>query len=200
MICRLLPMRIGPMRTGLLAVPVLVLAMLGCAKADGIAAACQSPGWDMSRELVAFRGPARAARAGANAADLPTIELGRLYALQLQPQSTVQFVQPPQKPARVQGPTAGLARFSVRTGGKYRITVDAPLWIDVVAPAGIVQSSDFNGWHACALFRKSVEYTLQAGRPFVLQLSGASAAAVKVAIEPLQQSGRPAAGDAAPAP
>jgi len=185
MIRRQLLMRVRSMRTGLLVFPAIVLAISGAAKADDIAAACQSPGWDMSRELVAFRGAARDARGGASTRDLPTIDLGHLYALQLRPQSTVQFLQPPQKPARVQAPAAGMARFSVTVAGKYRITVDAPLWIDIVAPTGIVQSDDFNGWHACTLFRKSVDYTLQAGQSFVLQLSSASAAAVKVAIEPL---------------
>jgi len=185
MIRRQLQMRTRPMRTGLLTFAVVFLAMLGAAKADDIAAACQSPGWDMSRELAAFRGTAREARGGATAADLPTIEPGRLYALQLRPQSTVQFLQPPQKAAKVPAPAAGMARFSVTIGGKYRVTVDAPLWIDIVESTGIVRSDDYNGWHACTLYRKSVDYTLQAGRPFVLQLSGASAAAVKIDIEPL---------------
>ena len=185
MIPRQLPIRIRPMRTRLLALPLMLLAMIGAAKADDIAAACQSSGWDMSRELTAFRGTARDTRGGSKATDMPTIELGRLYALQLQPQSSVQFLRPPQKPAKVQAPAAGMVRFSVTGAGKYRITVDAPLWIDVVAPTGIVPSEDFNGWHACALFRKSVDYTLQAGQSFVVQLSGASAAAVKIDIEPL---------------
>ncbi len=159
--------------------------MLSSARADEITAACQAPGWDMSRELAAFRGAPLSAEAGGNPADLPAIELGRAYALRLRPQNDVRFLRPPEKQSRLASPVAGLARFSVAASGKYRVTVDAPLWIDVVAPTGTVQSSAFNGWHQCSLFRKSVEYELQAGEALVLQLSGADAAVVKVAIEAL---------------
>jgi len=177
--------RSSAFRTGVLAVPAVLLAMLSMAKADKLTAACQAPGWDMNRELVAFRASALSAKAGANPADSPEIKLGRLYALQLQPQNTIEFLRPPEKATRLQSPAAGLARFSVRTDGRYRITVDGPLWIDVVAPTGTVQSSSFNGWHECNLYRKSVAYTLHAGQPLMLQLSGAPSALVKLAIEPL---------------
>ena len=172
-------------RTGVLAVPAVLFAMLSAAKADELTTACQAPGWDMNRELAAFRGAALSAKAGGNPADSPEIKLGRLYALQLRPQNTVQFLRPPEKTTRLPSPAAGLARFSVGTDGHYRVTVDGPLWIDVVAPTGTVQSSSFNGWHECHLYRKSVDYTLHAGQPLMLQLSGAASALVKLAIEPL---------------
>lgn len=167
------------------ALPVLVFAMAGGAMADDIAAACRAPGWDMSRELAAFRGVAPSLSAGGSPEHSPAIALARVYSVRLRPQSEVRFLRPPGKASELPSPLAGLARFSVTADGKYRVTVDSALWIDVVAPQGIVQSSAFNGWHQCSLFRKSVEYILKAVTPLVLQLSGATMGLVKVAVEPL---------------
>jgi len=161
------------------AVLTLLLASM-TAQADDIAAACQEPGWDMSREILAFRDLGMAMEAGSEARAAPAIQIGRVYALRLKPQETVKFARTPQKFSQQQGAVAGLAQLAVSSSGKYRITSDAPL-----APSGTLQASEFNGWHQCGLFRKSLVYSLSAGQPLVLQLSGGSAPVVKVAIEPL---------------
>jgi hypothetical protein len=165
-------------------IPVLLFAAM-TVQADDIAAACQEPDWDMSREIAAFRDVGTAAEAGTDPQASPAIEIGRVYALRLKPQSSVKSARTPQKFSQQQGAVAGLAHLKVTLSGKYRITSDAPLWIDVVAPSGTLQASEFNGWHQCGLFRKSLVYSLSAGQPLVLQLSGGSAPVVKVAIEPL---------------
>ena len=140
----------------------------------------------MSRELGVFRGSALKAIAGTASVNVPVLKLDQLYVLELRPQSDVQFVQPPERAARASVPSAGLTRFIVTSSGKYRITVDSPLWIDVIAPTGAIAPSAFNGWHQCSVFRKSVEYALQAGQSVVLQLSDAALASVKIAVEPSQ--------------
>jgi hypothetical protein len=165
-------------------IPVLLFAAM-TAQADDIAAACQEPGWDMSREIAAFRDVGLAVEAGTDPQASPAIEIGRVYALRLKPQGGVKFARTPQKFSQQQGAVAGLAQLAVSSSGKYRITSDAPLWIDIVAPSGTLQASEFNGWHQCGLFRKSLIYSFSAGQPLVLQLSGGSAPVVKVAIEPL---------------
>jgi len=172
------------MQMQVFAVLTLLLASM-TAQADDIAAACQEPGWDMSREILAFRDLGMAMEAGSEARAAPAIQIGRVYALRLKPQETVKFARTPQKFSQQQGAVAGLAHLAVSSSGKYRITSDAPLWIDIVAPSGTLQASEFNGWHQCGLFRKSLVYSLSAGQPLVLQLSGGSAPVVKVAIEPL---------------
>ena len=172
------------MQMQVFAVLTLLLASM-TAQADDIAAACQEPGWDMSREILAFRVLGMAMEAGSEARAAPAIQIGRVYALRLKPQETVKFARTPQKFSQQQGAVAGLAQLAVSSSGKYRITSDAPLWIDIVAPSGTLQASEFNGWHQCGLFRKSLIYSFSAGQPLVLQLSGGSAPVVKVAIEPL---------------
>jgi hypothetical protein len=165
-------------------VPILLFASM-TTRADDVAAACQEPGWDMSREIAAFRDLGTAMEAGTDPRATPAIEIGRVYALRLKPQRSVKFARTPQKFAQQEGAVAGLAHLSVTQSGKFRITSDAPLWIDIVAPSGTLQASEFNGWHQCGLFRKSLIYSFSAGQPLVLQLSGGSAPVVKVAIEPL---------------
>jgi hypothetical protein len=76
-----------------------------------------------------------------------------------------------------------LTSFTVVGAAAYRITVDSPLWIDLVGPDGTIAPSAYTGWHDCRLFRKSVEYTLQAGQSYVLQLSEATPQLVRVVIE-----------------
>lgn len=79
---------------------------------------------------------------------------------------------------------SGRAAFDVPKAGRYRITTDAPIWIDVLAGGAELKATAFHGWQDCALFRKSVEYDLAAGQPLLLQLSGAARAAVRLGIEP----------------
>jgi hypothetical protein len=139
-----------------------------------------------STELGIFRGTALKATAGTAIVNVPVLKLDQLYVLELRPQSDVQFVQPPERAARAPMPTAGLTRFIVTRSGKYRVTVDSPLWIDAITPSAVMAPSAFNGWHQCSAFRKSVEYALQAGLSVVLQLSDAAVASVKIAVEPSQ--------------
>src|SRR5580693_3815545 len=107
------------MHIRLLIGPLLLCASMHAAQADDVAAGCQEPGWDMSREIAAFRAAGLAAKAGTDPAALPAIELGRVYALQLQPQDAVKFARTPQKLSQGPGSVAGLAQFSVSASGKY---------------------------------------------------------------------------------
>jgi hypothetical protein len=177
-------MQMRVLATAILALPILLIAAIS-AQADDIAAACQEPGWEMSREILAFRDVGTPMEAGTDAQAAPAIQIGRVYALRLKPQGSVKFARTPQKFSQQEGAVAGMARVAVTSSGKYRITADAPLWIDIIAPSGTLQANEFNGWHQCGLFRKSLVYSLSAGQPLVLQLSGGSAPVVKVAIEPL---------------
>ena len=144
---------------------------------------CQAPEWDMGRELSAFGTAATGAMAAPAQAKSPRLRVGHLYAIKLLPQTEVQFAQPPANGNETPGLFGGVLRFAAPKSGSYRVTVDVPLWIDVAA-AAVIAPSGFIGWHECPLFRKSVEYSLQAGQVLVLQLSRASTATVKMTIEP----------------
>ena len=77
---------------------------------------------------------AAAPRTVATAATLvaaPALAGEHLYALQLLQQAQISFVVAPGKHRSADGPYAGLARVTVPQAGSYRISLDAPLWIDV---------------------------------------------------------------------
>jgi hypothetical protein len=140
----------------------------------------------MTRELKAYAGDASRVDAGGAAGNTPVFKADTLYAVALRPQGEVHFVQESPNAPRAAASMAGLARFTVLSGGRYRVTVDTALWIDAVAATGIVAPSAYITWHECPLFRKSVEYRLQAGQSVVLQFSGATASLAKVTVELLQ--------------
>ncbi len=159
------------------------LSVTHAAVAAEPATTCQASGWDMSRELKAFARPPQTETAGSSASSMPLLRLDTLYALRLRTQSEVDFVQPPSKAASGSTPMGGITRFKVASRGVYRITLDSPLWIDVVTATGIIAPSAYTGWHECTVFRKSVDYTLEAGQTVALQFSGAATDLVKVTIE-----------------
>jgi len=167
----------------LLVLCCLGLTVLHAAMAAEPATTCQASGWDMRRELKAFGRPPQSEAAGGTASNMPLLRLDTLYGLRLRPQSEVEFVQPPSKAASGPTPMGGITRFKVPTRGVYRVTLDSPLWIDVVTATGIIAPSAYTGWHECTVFRKSVDYTLEAGQTVALQFSGAATDLVKVTIE-----------------
>jgi hypothetical protein len=120
--------------------------------------------------------------AGASEANLPPLELDVLYVLKLRPQTEVKYLQASDKKSLVQAPLGGLAAFSVKADGQYRVTVDAPLWIDVVGSEGTIAPTTYLGFHECRLFRKSVEYKLRGGQSYLLQLSEATPELVRVVL------------------
>jgi hypothetical protein len=165
-------------------------AMAACALFAAAAAAqdlsdsCQMNGWSMGAEISAFKSTAENVVASAAETAAPPLEMSTLYVIKLRPQTGVQYPQASGKKSLVQNPLGGLVRFTVPANGQYRITVDSPLWIDVIGPAGMIAPTGYTGWHECRLFRKSVEYTLPAGAPLVLQISEATPELVRVVIEP----------------
>lgn len=147
-------------------------------------ATCRASGWDMTREMKAFGHPPQNEGAGFSESKLPLLRPDTLYALRLHAQNDVRFVRPPGRPGKAVTPMGGMARFALSTSGSYRVTVDSPLWIDVVTPQGLIAPAAYTGWHDCSLFRKSVVFTLEAGQTATLQFSDAATDLVKVTIEP----------------
>ncbi len=160
------------------------LGAANVAAADDLSASCEARGWDMAGEISAFKSTAENVPAGAAVGALPPLELGVLYVLKLRAQAEVGYVQISSKKSLVQAPLGGMTSFAVDKPGIYRITVDSPLWIDVVGPDGTIVPSGFTGWHDCRLFRKSIEYTLKGPESYVLQFSEATPELVRVVIEP----------------
>jgi len=112
-------------------------------------------------------------------ATAPTILAGRLYALQLAPQQSVY-----RRGARPEEPSDGAYRglpFCNSNRGDYRVSVDAPAWIDVAA----MENSPRSRTTKTARLRcthKIVEFNLASASRFVLQLSGARRRPIRLTV------------------
>lgn len=162
---------------------VLAAAVLlsGAAAAFGATNPCTGFRWNLAHESALFATRGTSAAAGRDSATAPVVRPDRLYDLSLSPQQDVHFVLRPEKRALTDGAYAGLARLRVATAGLYRISIDRPFWVDVVAGGQIVESQDFAGRPGCSAPHKIVVYALPAGN-LVLQLSGAISPRVRVTL------------------
>ncbi len=153
----------------------------GATVAAGATDPCTGFRWNVAHESALFATAGQQAVAGRDSASAPVIRADRLYDLALAPQQDVHFVLRPEKRALTDGAYAGLARLRVAAAGLYRISIDRPFWIDVIADDQVVESRDFAGRPGCGAPHKIVVYELPAGS-LVLQLSGAISARVRVTL------------------
>ena len=120
---------------------ILSLVMIAIATAGATRAfaddSCIGFKWDVRKERALFGGAPAARSAGKDLPSAPTILAGRLYALQLAPQTAVSF-------------------------------------------AAAVE--DYQGLHSCDAPHKVVEFNLAGTARFVLQLSGAPKAAIRLTV------------------
>src|SRR5580693_6081276 len=121
---------------------MLVLLLNSAAAADD---PCGGFTWDVHHERELFAAAPHTVAAAATLVAAPALAAEHLYALQLLQQGQVSFVVAPGKHRSADGPYAGLARVSVPQAGNYRISLDAPLWIDVLADAAALPARDFQG-------------------------------------------------------
>jgi hypothetical protein len=143
---------------------------------------CSGFQWNVSRERALFATQAEALSPGSEPSSAPIMRIDHLYRWTLAPQDKVTFAVPPGKKMLVDGAHAGLARFRVDAPGLYRISLDQPFWIDIVADGKIIQSKDFQGMPGCQAPHKVVQYELPAAKDLLIQLSGATNPDVRVTV------------------
>jgi hypothetical protein len=147
------------------------LLLVGSAVPASADDGCLNFKWDVSQERALFASAPTTLQAGKDPMSVPMVIPNGLYSLQLSAQDQVTYkVTPPAKKsaAPVYG---GLAGLKISAPGVYRIAMDLPAWIDVVADGALVKASDFQGQHECSAPHKIVEFELTGTRPLLLQLS-----------------------------
>jgi len=176
---------------------MLVSALLS---ASGARAEEPCPGfnWDVSAEHALFVMAPTALTAGKDHATAPPLSPGRLVQLQLAPAAAVTFAATPGRAGGGEDTFAGLATLAVPSSGAYRISVNQNLWIDVVAQGRLVPAVDYEGSRSCDSPHKIVVFHLVAGKPLVLQFSGAAQAAVRVTLTPAPVTAAPVTPAARP--
>jgi hypothetical protein len=128
---------------------------------------------DVRPERALFSGQANAVKGGTSAATTPTARVERLYEVKLVPQPQVQYLTPPGKVMLADGAFGGLVKFRVPRSGDYRVSLDAPFWIDVVADGKLLGTEDFFGQRGCDKPIKIVVFHMPADQELWLQISGA---------------------------
>jgi hypothetical protein len=162
-----------------------LVAMLLLISTPGLAAdPCSGFTWDVSRELSLFAGPATTLAAGADSAAAPSLAMDRLYSLTLRPLNEVTFVAAPGKSNGAESGYAGLATLDIKAPGRYRFTLDAPAWIDVIADGGAMTTSGHQGASGCNGPRKILEFEFSVARRVTLQFSGADTPAIRLTVTP----------------
>jgi hypothetical protein len=163
-------------------IPILLALLLAGINAAAADESCVDFKWDVTQERALFAGTALPLVAGTDAKSAPVMLLNHLYALQLTPQDKVTFAATPGKKSPSPGSSAGIVTFRLPASGSYRIALDMPFWIDVVANGALVAAKDFQGQHGCNSPHKIVEFELPSTRPYLLQLSSAAPNGVHVTI------------------
>lgn len=148
-----------------------VLGFAGAAGTLHAEDACIDFKWDVSKERALFAGTPTALQSARESASAPVIVPHRLYRVHLAPQDQVTFAVNPGRKAAAKDAFAGLAALKLDAAGAYRIAIDLPVWIDVVAGGGLIPAKDFEGQRNCSAPHKIVEFDLGGGQPFVLQFS-----------------------------
>jgi hypothetical protein len=162
-----------------------LLGVYACAAVPVLAHAddpCAAFSWDVRHERDLFAQPPRPVVAGQTLGTAPTLATDQLYQLRLSGQRAVTFAAPPGGKGHVDSAYAGLARLTVDAAGVYRISLDLPVWIDVIANGTVVAARDFQGRPGCNAPHKIVEFALPAGTPVTLQFSGGKASTVKITV------------------
>ena len=81
---------------------------------------------------------------------------------------------------------AGYVRFGApAVAGPYQIVVSQATWIDILQDGRYIKPSAFSGATDCPGTRKSIRFNLVAA-PFVVQISGTTAPAVSLLVEPVR--------------
>jgi hypothetical protein len=146
---------------------------------------CGAYKWDVSAERALFAAAPKAVAAGKDRAAAAPVVANQLFSVTLHPLSEVSFPVTPGR-APTSGSFAGLIALAVPAPGKYRISVDVPLWIDVAGSAGLAPVLDYEGLHECSAPRKVVVFDLEGGKDWTLEVSAADRAAVRLAITPVK--------------
>jgi hypothetical protein len=150
----------------------------------GMSGGCDAFKWPLDKERVQFES-AELEKIGSGAARGPLKE--QAFVLALLPVAEIAYALPPGGKKK-DGETryGGMLAFAApEKPGVYQVTLSSEGWIDLVQDGAFLKAADHSGVKDCPGLRKSVRFNVGAA-PVALQISGAPADSIKVAIRPLE--------------
>jgi hypothetical protein len=155
-------------------------AMPAVAQMEHAAPACTAPA-ALPAELASWRTPvsltaSRDSKGTAKATLVP----GRAATLTLAPTPTVKYPLRPEKPGGTVS-FGGLAGFTVKQAGTWRVALGAGAWIDVVKDGKAAVSVAHGHGPDCTGVRKMVDYQLKPG-VYILQIAASAGTALTVLV------------------
>jgi hypothetical protein len=150
-----------------------------------MAEGCADLDWPVDTELALF--------AKADLAEVATgsaLEAGKAegFVLKLVPAASAQLPVAPAGKSKAEGSSLYAGFVTVEGGaggGGVQVTLAEDGWIDVIQGGRPLVSTTHTGSKNCPGARKSVQFDVTAG-PFVVQISGAPQASIKVSIRPVE--------------
>ena len=163
--------------------PLLLCMLLPLAATAGeVADPCAAFTWDVKHERALFGAKPQSLAVGKTAASAPALVPDQLYELELSTWPQVAFAVAPGRHPASDTAYGGLATLTLAAAGVYRISLDRPFWVDVLAEGAPIHSQDFQGRRGCDAPHKVVEFVLPAATHLTLQFSGGASSTVRVAI------------------
>jgi hypothetical protein len=144
--------------------------------------ACEQFDWSIKREQALFSAPNLKTAASGTKLGAP---LDNGAALQLLPNSAVSFVLAPARQPKASDSFGGVITADVPKAGSYQVSLSAEAWIDVIQDGKSLDSTAHSGKRGCADIRKSVRFDMKPGTA-TIQISGAPANAIKLAVLPVE--------------
>ncbi len=161
-----------PGRTIFLSMAQMTLALVSVPSwAQAPEPACPQQAEQLPAELASWPNRSQfAASADMSGLDKAVLPVGQAYDLVLRPTPDVHYVIRPENPGGSVS-NGGMATFTVREAGTYRVAIGTAAWIDVIAGEQALVSIGHGHGPACSSIRKMVDFALQPGT-YVLQVAG----------------------------
>lgn len=142
---------------------------------------CDQFSWPLDQERAWFSAPRNRARSGA---ELGTLTDGA-FAVMLESADAVSYVLPPESAPKKPSSMGAVIGFAeVAKAGRFQVTLSDEAWVDMIQANAYTLSVEHTGVRGCQGLRKSVRFVLKQA-PLVIQLSGASASQMLLAIRRL---------------
>lgn len=159
----------------------ILLAIACTSHAHAAGEGCAAAAWSLESDGARLSAPGIHTLPNGSGVDT----LPGAFALQLSPRAEAGLPRPPERGG--EGPYAGYVRLpATPEEGLLQVTLDQPVWIDVIADDTFLKPAAFTGVHDCKLARKSVRFPLTASKaPLLLQISGAAGGSVGISLSVL---------------